>query len=262
MKAARKSGVPVLLDGQGGDEVLCGYRKYLFINLKELAFKRQWFDLICESFFLLFNGDRTIFNWRDGLRYLPSIIQKNLPSMSKMIKPCFLSSWHKNRMTLEKCQKVQTLQLLDIYKFSIPSLLRYEDRNSMAWSIESRLPFLDYRLVEFLLKLPTDYKIRRGRTKAVLRQALRGIVPDAILDRRDKVGFITPQEVWMKKRLGRVMAKRFEDKEFRLEEFVQQNKLVACFNDFITNPRSQSLRDSFFRIFILDAWMECFNVTP
>lgn len=261
MQAAKKIGVPVLLDGQGADEVLCGYRKYLFMYLKELAFKRQWHDLMCESFFLLLNGDRTIFNWREGLRYLPSIIQKNLSSMSQIIKPCFLSSWQQNRMPLEGCQKVQTLQLLDIAKYSIPSLLRYEDRNSMAWSIESRVPFLDYRLVEFLLTLPTEYKIRRGRTKAVLRQALRGIVPDAILDRRDKVGFVTPQDVWMKRRLSRLVAKRFNDKEFRLGKFLQQKKLVACFNDFLTNQRSLPSRD-FFRIFILDAWMECFNVTP
>jgi asparagine synthase (glutamine-hydrolysing) len=81
---------------------------------------------------------------------------------------------------------------------SLPQLLRYEDRNSMASSIESRLPFLTPALAEFLLRLPEDYLLGRdGTTKRVFRQAMRGIVPDAILDRRDKIGFATPEQRWL-----------------------------------------------------------------
>jgi asparagine synthase (glutamine-hydrolysing) len=82
---------------------------------------------------------------------------------------------------------------------SLPQLLRYEDRNSMASSIESRLPFLTPNLAEFLLRLPADYLLGRdGLTKNVFRRAMRGIVPDAILDRRDKIGFVTPESRWLK----------------------------------------------------------------
>ena len=81
---------------------------------------------------------------------------------------------------------------------SLPSLLRYADRNSMAYSVESRLPFLTPALVEFVLSLPEDYIIAcDGTTKAVFRRAMRGIVPDAILDRRDKIGFRTPEAGWL-----------------------------------------------------------------
>ena len=81
----------------------------------------------------------------------------------------------------------------------LEALLRHADRNSMAFSVESRVPFLDVDVAEFLLTLPEDYLVSsRGQTKRVLRAAMRGIVPDAILDRRDKIGFETPQRSWLK----------------------------------------------------------------
>jgi asparagine synthase (glutamine-hydrolysing) len=83
---------------------------------------------------------------------------------------------------------------------SLPHLLRYEDRNSMAFSIESRVPFLTPEIVEFVLSLPEEYLIARdGTSKAVFRAAMRGIVPDQILDRRDKVPFATPEIAWLAK---------------------------------------------------------------
>ena len=81
---------------------------------------------------------------------------------------------------------------------SLPMLLRYEDRNSMAYSIESRVPFLTVPLATYLLRLPEEYLIGRdGTTKNVFRRAMRGLVPDEILDRRDKIGFVTPEQHWL-----------------------------------------------------------------
>ena len=78
-------------------------------------------------------------------------------------------------------------------------LLRYEDRNSMAYSIESRVPFLTPQLARFVLSLPESYLIDRdGTTKAVFRRAMRGLVPDVILDRQDKIGFATPEQRWLR----------------------------------------------------------------
>lgn len=67
----------------------------------------------------------------------------------------------------------------------------------MAWSVESRVPFLDYRLVEFLSAVPGTMKLHRGITKAVFREAMRGVLPEAIRTRGDKMGFVTPEEVWL-----------------------------------------------------------------
>ena len=80
----------------------------------------------------------------------------------------------------------------------LPSLLRHADRNSMRFSVESRVPFLTRDLAEFLLSLPEEYLISSGgETKHIFRAAMRGIVPDAVLDRRDKIGFATPEKDWL-----------------------------------------------------------------
>jgi asparagine synthase (glutamine-hydrolysing) len=82
--------------------------------------------------------------------------------------------------------------------FGIPHLLRYEDRNSMRWSIESRVPFLHVDLVEYLYSLPEEFLLNDDATsKYVFREAMRGIVPDPILDRMDKIGFATPEKDWL-----------------------------------------------------------------
>jgi asparagine synthase (glutamine-hydrolysing) len=85
-----------------------------------------------------------------------------------------------------------------IAKTSLPALLRYEDRNSMAFSVEARTPFLDYRLVERAQAWPASDLIRDGWTKSVLREAMAGVVPDTVRLRRDKLGFATPERRWLR----------------------------------------------------------------
>ena len=94
--------------------------------------------------------------------------------------------------------------LYDLMRVTLlPTLLHTEDLNSMAFSIESRVPFLDHRLVELCFSMPNEHKVHRGETKRVLRAAMRGIVPDAILDRKDKTGFITPGHIkWLRGELS------------------------------------------------------------
>jgi asparagine synthetase B (glutamine-hydrolysing) len=94
---------------------------------------------------------------------------------------------------------------LDIRSWVMPSLLRYEDRNSMAYAIEARLPFLDYRMVEFAMQLPDEYKIQQGWQKYILRMAMPEL-PDVIRWRKDKKGFSTPHGLWMARH-----RKTFED---------------------------------------------------
>jgi asparagine synthase (glutamine-hydrolysing) len=79
---------------------------------------------------------------------------------------------------------------------SLPSLLHYEDRNSMAFSVESRTPFLDYRIVELAFKVPSQFHIYNGQRKNLLRKAMRGIIPEAIRKRKDKLGFVAPGVEW------------------------------------------------------------------
>ncbi|HBC07628.1 MAG TPA: asparagine synthetase B, partial [Rhodospirillaceae bacterium] len=85
----------------------------------------------------------------------------------------------------------------------LPALLRYQDRNSMSYAVESRVPFLNKEIVDFVYSLPEEFLVSdRGETKSVFRAAMRGLVPDPILDRRDKTGFITPQDEWLREAGG------------------------------------------------------------
>src|SRR5439155_5920088 len=90
---------------------------------------------------------------------------------------------------------------------SMPALLRYADRNSMAHSREVRLPFLDHRVAEYALSLPTTFLYSHGTSKRVLREALQGVVPEQILSRRDKVGFQPPQAAWLSSPGGIALAR-------------------------------------------------------
>ena len=102
----------------------------------------------------------------------------------------------------------------------LPELLHYEDRNSMAHSLEARVPFLDYRLVELLFSLGSSDLIRRGRTKDVLRRALGDLLPPVVRDRVDKLGFVTPEAAWLRNGLGELAADVFASQEFRDRGFV------------------------------------------
>ena len=93
---------------------------------------------------------------------------------------------------------VRDFSISQLTATNLPALLRYEDRDSMAHSIEARVPYLDHRLVEFVVGLPSAYLIGAGTTKRVLREAMRGLLPEPIRTRVDKIGFQTAEEVWMR----------------------------------------------------------------
>ena len=93
----------------------------------------------------------------------------------------------------------------------LEELLRYSDRNSMAHSREVRLPFLSHKLVEFVFSLPAEYKIRNGVTKFIMRQAFSDLLPPAILDRRDKIGYEPPQSDWLNNDSLRSLLGEYQD---------------------------------------------------
>lgn len=203
-RAARQSGIKVMLDGQGSDEMLAGYGRYVPARLSTLLRGGRWIPAWrlarCAS---QAPGVRAQLKlWlQAGRLVLPAAAQHLL---GRWLMPAWLNAdWFARRgVALDPARhgvglRDELRQTVGVT--SLPQLLRYEDRNSMASSIESRLPFLTPDLAEFLLSLPEDHILGRdGLTKRVFRQAMRGIVPDAILDRRDKIGFATPEQRWLK----------------------------------------------------------------
>jgi asparagine synthase (glutamine-hydrolysing) len=207
-RAAREAGVKAMLDGQGADELLAGYGRYRIARICSLLRQghileagRLW---RCSS--KLQNGGF----WWTTPRVISSLLPSRLKSpMRQLVRGDIVPSWlnaswvRKHGVGSQTQAKSYGKDLvrslyLDLTEGSLPQLLRSEDRNSMAFSIESRVPFLTPALAKFLLTLPEDYIISpNGTSKAIFRQAMRGIVPDVILDRTDKMGFSTPEKDWL-----------------------------------------------------------------
>ena len=200
MRVARENGIPVMLDGQGADELLLGYGIYIGVKVRE-AFREEgpfaamsmFYDSIAQDSRMSLSaamkylvGTRIPWLWYLRDRHRMPYVQFGRRATPQVLKDCIISG-----------RNLRAFQCHEIAKFTLPALLRYEDRNSMAFGIETRLPFLDYRLVEMCLSLPFRLKVRSGWTKWILRRAMSGIVPDSIMWRKDKIGFEAPQTTWM-----------------------------------------------------------------
>jgi asparagine synthase (glutamine-hydrolysing) len=198
MKRARDLGVTVLLSGQGSDEILCGYKKYLAFYIQELLMSGKL--LAAASLIGRFAARGTVLrqmNYREGKRYLPTWLRL---SETDIRGHALLDGRASVEVGLNRSGVIGR-QALDLERLSVPALVHYEDRMSMAMAREIRLPFLDYRLVSLLLPLPVDYKLRHGWTKWIFRRAIQTLTPDEITWRKDKQHFIVPQNEWFKREL-------------------------------------------------------------
>ena len=218
---AHEAGIKVMLDGQGADELLGGYRPFLAARLASLLGRGQWVE--AAAFARRASKLPEAGGWRSVLRAIGLLLPASLRDrfrglVGEELVPDWLNgvwfaergvaprSLHTRRAQaggpVARCGRSRHVlgeQLFQaLTETSLPMLLRYEDRNSMAFSIESRVPFLTPALVNFILSLPESYLIGSdGLGKAVFRRAMRGLVPDAVLDRRDKIGFATPEQRWL-----------------------------------------------------------------
>ena len=215
-KEAAKQNIKVMLDGQGADEMLGGYVYYQGSRVGSLI--RQ-FDLIGAYKFL---SQSSKWQGRNKPQLLMYAAHELLPDwlrwlarrfVSKGVPPHWISmNWLRSEDIVIRPNVIKGTRGKEVFRArmletltssSIPHLLRYEDRNSMRFSIESRVSFLYTELVEYLFSLPEEYLISPdGTSKYVFREAMRGIVPDVILDRKDKIGFATPEHSWLTKMDG------------------------------------------------------------
>src|SRR6476620_8171896 len=202
---AKQQGVTVLLDGQGADEILGGYHKY---------YKWYWLELFRQG--ELGNSGELKAAKSLGIKDTLGIKEKIAAyfpelSMSLLQSQKAKHSWHQPDLdedfafSNKRNLYYSTPALLDLnsalyfntFMHGLEELLRLADRNSMAHSVEVRLPFLNHQLVEFLFTLPSDFKINQGWTKWILRKSMEPKLPSAITWRKDKVGLEPPQQQWM-----------------------------------------------------------------
>ena len=217
---AKETGVTVTLEGQGADEMLAGYSGYPGQRIRSLietgCWRQAWQFLNSWSQWpgrSRFEGLHSIvaemtdgvvyqtLHRLSGRRFIPNWIKAN-----ELAEHGVSLHYPRQRPELNRRGRRVVAQLAhSLSKRGIASLLRHGDRNSMRFSIESRVPFLTLEQVEFLLSLPEHYLIaQNGETKSVFRAAMRGIVPDEILDRKDKIGFQTPEQQWLVSMAGTV----------------------------------------------------------
>jgi asparagine synthase (glutamine-hydrolysing) len=243
MREARRAGVTVLLDGQGADEILAGYHGYFgpfFADLlrsgrlgelrSEIAAYRSLHGASVATAAVAlarpFLPERVRWAARGRIKGGSALVHPELPRNGVPEGVRFADGYLNRQMRLILTQR------------GLPELLHYEDRNSMAHSLEARVPFLDYRLVELMFALPGSSLIERGRTKSVLRRAIGDLLPPLVRDRVDKLGFVTPEGAWLHGTLGELAADTFASQPFRERGFVSAQAAQRRLEDHRSGHRA------------------------
>lgn len=259
MEAARAQNVTVLLDGQGGDEIFAGYRKFFFFYMQDLLKKGHAATFAKEMYGGLTKGDGDLFDFRAMRRYLPSALKNQTITISS-----FLRRGAFDELELDGFQSGASIidrQVLDIERYSVPALLRYEDRNSMAFGIEARVPFLDHEFMECAIALPIEAKISGGISKDIMRKAMKGIVPDAVVNRRTKMGFATPELDWMANALRPQFEATLAAPHEAMRSLVDMAEITKQYRLFLDGSKSALAPREFFRLLCLNRWMQKFSVS-
>jgi asparagine synthase (glutamine-hydrolysing) len=155
---------------------------------------------------------------------------------------------------------MQSVQIEDILVDTLPLILRMEDRSSMAFSIEARVPLLDHKLVEFGLSLPDHQKIQGGFSKFAVREATRGLMPEGVRLRRTKLGFAGADRRWLNGELRPQVTELIEDR-LRCDRFIDPKPLRRWYQSSGARTANSEAFGSLFRVMALEMWMRAFNVS-
>lgn len=232
-----KSKVVVTLDGQGADEQLGGYHYFFGVLFKDLFLKNE-IQKLCNELYCYWEKHHSFVGIHSFMYYL-------LPDWAKT----FVKVNHHNSLTNDFIKKYKdesritdhlfsmkdlSEALFDHFEYKLEHLLKWNDRNSMWFSIESRNPFLDYRLVEHSLASPAQTKISNGSTKYILREAMKGIVPEKIRLRKDKIGFSTPDNDWFRtEKFRNFIPDIIESDSFRARGIINKVKAMELYRQHL-----------------------------
>ena len=260
---ARQAGVPVTLDGQGADELLGGY----WPHVGSLATERLRSGRFKDASRLLMHAGPANQGWMLMARLLAqNVLPLGARAAARRLSgrelfPEYMNrSWFESRradwrtaadVLIGRYRTLKQHLVSNIERGSLPNLLRYADRNSMAFSIESRVPFLTHDFAEFLMSLPADYLISpSGIRKYVFREAMRGILPEEIRNRSDKIGFFADDRLWLRRN-----AERFQDvwNELQAEPLFHPHQLQRFINDFLQGRHNKALL--VWRILVFGVWL-------
>jgi len=265
-KSVHAHGVKVMLDGQGADEQLAGYLGLVPCFFTELYDKQKYATLLRETWAHARRQNK------DWLSLLPRPFVQRLrlsvptapplpsqdwlvPEFAERYRPESRYLGNQKRKPFGELEHLNNTLYQLTFHNNLQALLRHEDRNSMAFSVESRVPFLDYRLVDFIFSLPSRLKIRNGYTKRVLRDGMAGVIPERIRWRTSKLGFATPERSWQRSVLRKLLDETLGD--CRLEEFI----LVDRAREYQAKVEEMGLTDfTSWRWINLHLWTQAFGV--
>jgi asparagine synthase (glutamine-hydrolysing) len=227
-----KEHVVVTLDGQGADEELAGYDYFFGFYFKDLFRNLRLFRFFNEIYHYLMNH-RSLFGVKSFLYFLlPKITRTKLRMNEKGYLTSEIQGFNSHSVIADELYGSVSLQdaLLNHFEYKLEHLLKWEDRNSMHFSLEARVPFLDYRMVEKILATSSDEMINKGMTKHILRGAMKGTLPEKIRTRIDKIGFETPQDEWFRTEIFKNFIRDILDSDsFRNRNIVDVKKAKLLF---------------------------------
>jgi asparagine synthase (glutamine-hydrolysing) len=239
-----KDHVVVTLDGQGADEELAGYHYFFGFFFKDLLKQAKFGKLISESVHY-FGNHKNLYGLKSFLFFMLSSNMRTQASLNEKhyINKDFANRFKDSNSVTENIYGSATLNdaLLDHFEYKLEHLLKWEDSNSMWFSLEARVPFLDYRIVEKVLATPSDLIIKKGMTKHLLRESMKNILPEKIRTRIDKVGFETPQNEWFSSSAWKKIIEGILDSEsFKERKLIDSQKAKDLYKRFLAGKISVS----------------------
>jgi len=274
MQLAKEQGIKVLLDGQGSDELTAGYKHASYRYFADLLRQGRFAEL--GSGLADYLGDKPL---ETAFSTLPKILLSALLKEQQLYRLEFrhyrFEPFNKEFQQQAKAQLTHRADLLAeirnlltsrlsnflynmMHSTSIQTLLHYEDRMAMAHSVESRVPFLDYRLVDFAFSLPSSFKVKPPLGKYIHREAMRELIPPAIYQRRDKAIFSTPfYSVWLRDKLSGYVQDLFASASFRQRGIYNLQLIDRKWQDFLEG--SQEDGEMLFNLIALEHWFRVFH---
>ncbi|MFR9303124.1 MAG: asparagine synthase (glutamine-hydrolyzing) [[Clostridium] symbiosum] len=255
LREVAKTGVKVIINGQGGDESMLGYERYYAYYLLDLIKKNPLFGLKQISSIV----HHSKLSYKELAGYIiyfgmPRIrIFYNKVRAKHLFKKAFLKNFSvKEMIPLLKVRNLNEMIYKEIRKTQLPHILRMEDRGYMAHSMESRVPFIDYRYLEEAIQIPPMSKIQNGYTKYLLREKMQNTIPDEVVWRKSKNGWSSPGKRWVD---------RFEQSE--VEKMLRAPVSEKYFNmphvrqQWIDNPSGKEMETFFF----VEVFMREFHIS-
>lgn len=274
MRLARDTGIKVVLEGQGADEYLCGYTAAARWAVADLLHCRRW--LSAANQFRHFQRTQQ-HPWVDSLTGVLDVayprvtatlgIRQRLRGLRRTYSARQGYPWlgndfqsHRRASELPRLARgeLDNYCMRGLYERHLPFYLRCDDHNAMAFGVEAREPFLDHRLVEFVMALPGQYRINNGMSKWILRESLRGIVPESIRTYPGKRPFPTPQLEWLRGPEQKSIIGMFMSLRFRKRSLWSAQGALDAVRALANGDDSKS--NLVWRLINYETWLRCFGL--